>query len=78
MKFFGEIAKRTSKGWRMTKVHPLTRAIITVHLTKATVVVEGTKNGKDIAMWKGARKKGWRERFKGFAVVRGYYIEEIS
>ena len=78
MKFFGEIAKRTSKGWRMTKVHPLTRAIITVHLTKETGVVEGTRNGKDIAMWKGTRKKGWRERFWSFAVVRGFYIEKIS
>lgn len=38
--------------------------IITVTLMKRTVIVEGTRNGIDIAEIKLKRERGWRERFQ--------------
>jgi hypothetical protein len=37
---------------------------ITVKLKRKTVVVEGTRNGRDIAIIKLERTPGWRDRFQ--------------
>lgn len=39
-------------------------SMITVKLSKRTVDVEGTRNGRDIAIIKLERTPGWRERFQ--------------
>ena len=39
-------------------------SIITVKLTKRNVIVEGTRNGIDVAIVKLKRERGWRDRFQ--------------
>ncbi len=38
--------------------------IITVTIKRKTVIVEGTRNGRDTSTIKLKRERGWRERFK--------------
>ena len=47
----------------LRKVHK-NGSTITVKLKKKTVVIEGTRNGVDVAVVKMKRSPGWRDRFQ--------------
>jgi len=60
----------------VNKIHEETGTNITVTLKRKTVMVEGTRNGIDIAIIKLKREKGWRDRFNAIILTEDNRVQK--
>tara|TARA_B100000902_G_C27237619_1_gene878304 strand:- start:102 stop:317 length:216 start_codon:yes stop_codon:yes gene_type:complete len=60
----------------ISKIHEETGTNILVTLKKKTVMVEGTRNGVDIAIIKLKREKGWRDRFNAIILTEDNRVQK--
>lgn len=60
----------------VNKIHEETGTNITVTLKRKTVMVEGTRNGVDVAIIKLKREKGWRDRFNAIILTEDNRVQK--
>ena len=60
----------------INKIHKETGTNITVTLKRRTVIVEGTRNGVDVAIMKLKRVVGWRDRFNAFILSEDNRVQK--
>ena len=60
----------------VNKIHEETGTNITVTLKRKTVMVEGTRNGVDVAIIKLKREKAWRDRFNAIILTEDNRVQK--